>query len=151
MGRAQCACTPDPCNKVADLSKSMLLLEIRSLDCCWRSLIGKTQALVHEHDQDCCRDQNAANYPERPVARRCRRSGASRPCRWGDPISGREHIDQRNSNLPYLLCKRTARTGEPQEQSGQLLDRISLGQTREATRFVPGIEAKLSERRNRTQ
>src|SRR3954470_22188650 len=55
----------------ADLSKSMRLLKIRSFDCCWRSLIGKTQPLVREHDQDCCRDQNAANYPERPVARRC--------------------------------------------------------------------------------
>ena len=122
----------------------MLLLEIRSLDCCWRSLIGKTQPLVREHDQDCCRDQNAANYPERPVVRRCR-SSVSRP-RWcGDPTSGRKHIDQRNGNLPYLLRKWTARTGEPQEQSGQLLDRISLGQTRQSTSFVPGIKAKLSE------
>ena len=118
----------------------MRLLKIRSIDCCWRSLIGKMQSLVREHDQDCCRDQNAANYPKRPVARRCRRSSVSRPCWFGDPTSGRKHIDQCNGNLPYLLRKWTARTGEPQEQSGQLLDRISLGQTREATSFVPGIE-----------
>jgi hypothetical protein len=72
--------------------------------------------------------------------------------RWcGDPTSGRKHIDQRNGNLPYLLRKWTARTGEPQEQSGQLLDRISFGQTREATRFVPRIEIQLSECRDRTQ
>ena len=58
------------------------------------------------------------------------------------PLARRKHIDQRNGNLPYLLRKRTARTGEPQEQSGQLLDRISLGQTREATSFVPGIEVQ---------
>jgi hypothetical protein len=109
------------------------------------------QSLTREHDHDCCQYQNAANYPERPVTRRCRQSGASRPCWLGDPISGREHIYQCNGNLPYLLRKRTARTGEPQEQSGQLLDRISLGQPRESTSFVPGIEAKLSERRNRTQ
>jgi hypothetical protein len=32
-----------------------------------------------------------------------------------------------------------------------LLDRILLGQTGESPGFVPGIEAKLSERRNRTQ
>src|SRR3954467_6213899 len=128
----------------------MLLLEIRSPDCCWRSLISKMQPLVREHDQDCCRDQNAANYPERPVARRCR-SSVSLP-RWcGDPTSGRKHIDQRNGNLPYLLRKRTARTGEPQEQSGQLLDRISFAQPREATSFVPRIEVQLSERRDRTQ
>jgi hypothetical protein len=37
------------------------------------------------------------------------------------------------------------------QQSNQLLDRISLGQTRESTSFVPGIETKLSERRNRTK
>jgi hypothetical protein len=129
----------------------MRLLEIRSLDCCWRSLIGKMQPLVPEHDQDCCRYQNAANYPKCPVAQRCRRSGASRPYWFGDPISARKYIDQCNGNLPYLLRKRTARTGEPQEQSGQLLDRISLAQTREATSFVPRIEVQLSERRDRTQ
>jgi hypothetical protein len=134
----------------ADRSKLMRLLEIRSLDFCGQPLIGKMQPLVREHDQDCCHDQNAANYPERPVARRCR-SSVSRP-RWcGDPTSGRKHIDQRNGNLSYLLRKRTARTGEPQEQSGQLLDRISLAQTREATSFVPRVEVQLSERRNRTQ
>jgi hypothetical protein len=32
-----------------------------------------------------------------------------------------------------------------------MLDRLSLGQTREATSFVPGIKAKLSECRDRTQ
>src|SRR3954447_4813350 len=130
--------------------KSVHLLKIRSLDCFWRSLIRKMKPLVREHDQDCCRYQNAANYPKRPVARRCRQSGVSRPWWFGDPGSGREHINQRRGNLPYLLCKRTARTGEPQEQCGQLLDRISLGQTRESTSLVPGIEAELSERRNGT-
>src|SRR3954467_4394619 len=109
------------------------------------------QPLVPEHDQDCCHYQNAANYPKCPVAQRCRRSGASRPCWFGDPFSARKYIDQCNGNLPYLLRKWTARTGEPQEQAGQLLDRISLGQTRESTSFVPGIKAKLSERRNGTQ
>src|SRR5690348_11773317 len=101
------------------------------------------QPLVCEHDQDCCRSQNATNYPKCPVEQRCRRSGASRPYWFGDPISTRKYIDQCNGNLPYFLRKWTARTGELQEQPGQLLDRISLGQTRESTSFVPGIEAKL--------
>src|SRR5690348_14101355 len=109
------------------------------------------QPLVREHDQDCRRYQNAAHYPECLIAQRWRRSGALHPCWFGDPISARKYIDQCTGNLPYFLRKWTARTGEPQEQSGQLLDRISLGQTRESTGFVPGIEAKLSERRNRTQ
>src|SRR3954449_5613146 len=129
----------------------MLLLEIRSPDCCWRSLIGKMQLLAREHEQDCCCDQNAANYPKCPVAQRCRRSSVSRPCRFGDPISAGKQIYQHNRNLPYLFRKRTARAGDPQEQSGQLLDCILLGQTCESTSFVPGIEAKLGERRNRTQ
>src|SRR3954454_21700998 len=109
------------------------------------------QLLVREHEQDCCCDQNAANYPKRPVAQRCRRSGASCPCRFGDPISAGKQIYQHNRNLPYLFRKRKARAGDPQEQSGQLLDCILLGQTCEPTSFVPRIEAKLGERRNRTQ
>src|SRR5690348_18457984 len=121
----------------------MRLFEIRSFDCCWRLLIGKMQSLVHEHDQDCYHEQNAANYPKPPIARRCGRSGVSRLYWFADPTSAGEQVDQYNGNLPCLLRKRAARTGEPQEQSGQLLDRISLGQTRESTSFVPGIEAKL--------
>jgi hypothetical protein len=105
----------------------MRLLKIRSIDCFWRLLICKMQPLVREHDQDRCRYQNAANYPKRPVARCCRRSGVSRLCWVTDPTSAGEQVDQCDGSLPCLLRKRTARTGEPQEQSGQLLDRISLG------------------------
>src|SRR6185312_11599526 len=100
---------------------------------------------------NCCHYQNATNYPKYPIVQRCRRSDASRPCWFGDPITAWKYIDQCNGNLPYFLRKWAARTGKPQEQSGQLLDRISLGQTREATRFVPRIEIQLSECRDRTQ